>query len=87
MCELSELEEVVLEVKRFLDTVGRPLQGQTVFEVPISMRRLRLKVGLRLLDPLNLFRWIYNVASTYRPEQENLEDALERVENEGRLLI
>ena len=80
VCKLSELEKVVLEVKGFLDTVGRPLQGPTVFEALVAVRRLRLKIGLPLLDSLNLFKWIYNIASSYRPEQENLEDALERVE-------
>ena len=80
MVELRELEQVVLEVKGFLDTVGRPLQGPTIFEALASVRRLRLKVGLPLEDSLNLFRWIYNLASTYRPNHENLQNAIERVE-------
>jgi len=80
--ELRELEQVVLEVKGFLDTVGRPLQGPTIFEALASVRRLRLKVGLSLEDSLYLFKWIYDIASTYRPEHENLEEAIERVVTE-----
>lgn len=80
VCELSELEKVVLDVKGFLETVGRPLRGPTIFEALQSVRRLRLKTGLPLGKSLDLFEWIYNLALTYRPEQEHFEDALERVE-------
>ena len=59
-----------------------PLQGPTIFEALASVTRLRLKAGLSLEDSLYLFKWIYDIASTYRPEHENLEEAIERVVTE-----
>jgi hypothetical protein len=74
-----ELEAVVLEVKEFLDTLARPLHGSTIFEALAAVRNLRLRTGLRLQDSLNLFDWIYKLASTYEPERESFEEALDRV--------
>ena len=81
ICEFSEFENVVLTVKSFIDTAGRPLQGATVFEALFSVRQLRLKRGLSLPDSLDFFNWVYHIASNFDPEQENLEDVLDRLES------
>ena len=81
VCEFSDFKNVVINVKDFLDTKGRPLQGATVFEALLSVRQLRLKTGLALPDSLNFFKWVYQVASSFNPEHENLEDVLDRLES------
>ena len=71
----------MLDVKNFLDTAGRPLQGATVFEALFSVRQLRLKTGLPLPDSLDLFRWVYQIASSFNPEKENIEEVIDRLES------
>lgn len=80
--ELADLKKVVLEVKQSLQTLGQPLQGPTVFEALLAVRRLRLKAGLSLPDSLDLFKWIYKLATTFDPEQEDFEEALDRIERQ-----
>lgn len=82
MVELADLKKVVLEVKQSLQTLGQPLQGPTVFEALLAVRRLRLKAGLSLPDSLDLFKWIYKLATTLDPEQEDFEEALDRIERQ-----
>lgn len=82
MVELVNLEKVVLGVKQSLDTLGQPLQGPTVFEALLDVRRLRLKAGLSVSDSLDLFRWIYKLATTFDPEQEDFEEAIDRMERQ-----
>lgn len=79
MVELVDLRKVVLEVRQSIWTLGHPLQCPTVFEALKAVRRLRLKAGLPLADSLDLFKWIFELATTFDPEQEDFEDALDRV--------
>lgn len=81
VCELAEFEDVILNVKSFLDSVGRPLQGATVFEALFSVRQLRLKTGLSLPDSLDFFKWVYQIAPNFDPEQESIDEMLDRLES------
>ena len=76
---MSELEQVVVETRDFINTVGRPLKGPTVLESLHGIRRLRLKAGLPLNTALSLFKSVFDIAYHYNPEKESFEAALDRV--------